>query len=414
MKLNRWKALDKVSRLFLLTVIVPTALATLYFGFLASDVYVSQTQFVVRSPDKPATSGLGVLLKSVGFSNAGDEIFATQDYVQSRDALRTLNRKNAVRVAYTRPGVSVFDRFNPLGWNGSFEDLFNYYRGKVGVEHDATSSITTLSVQAFTAEDAYRFNKQLLEQAEGLVNRLNTRGQTDLVEYAQRETKEAEQAGLRASQEQARYRDQRGVIDPEREATVQLQMVSKLQDELIGARTQLVQLRALAPENPQIPLLETRVAALTREIDVALGRVTGARSSLSSTAVRYQRLQLEREFADKQLSSATTSLEGARYDLQQLLGAVDEEVVLADRAGDARGVHFLKGVGADQGARHLPGDRHHGYRVQLGIRNGGHEVGRAGAGRGHADCGLARRACPALGDKARALFVAREHMGDLC
>jgi capsular polysaccharide transport system permease protein len=80
---------------------------------------------------------------------------------------------------------------------------------------------------------------------------------------------------------------------------VQLQMVSKLQDELIGARTQLSQLRALAPENPQIPLLETRIAALTREIGGALGQVTGARGSLSATAVRYQRLELEREFADR-------------------------------------------------------------------------------------------------------------------
>lgn len=343
MKLNRWKALDKINRLFLLTVIVPTALAALYFGFLASDVYVSQTQFVVRSPDKPATSGLGVLLKSVGFSNAGDEIFATQDYVQSRDALRTLNRKEAVRVAYTRPGVSMFDRFNPLGWNGSFEDLFDYYRDKVRVEHDATSSITTLSVKAFTAEDAFRFNKQLLEQAEGLVNRLNTRGQTDLVEYAQRETKEAEQAGLRASQEQARYRDQRGVIDPEREATVQLQMVSKLQDELIGARTQLVQLRALAPENPQIPLLETRVTALTREIDVALGRVTGARSSLSSTAVRYQRLQLEREFADKRLSAALTSLQDARNEARRQQAYV-ERIVQPSLPDEAQQPRRLRGI----------------------------------------------------------------------
>lgn len=335
--------LKRINILFLLTVVIPTALATVYFGALASDIYISQSQFVVRSPDKPATSGLGVLLKSVGFSNAGDEIFATQDYVMSRDALRSLNRGDAVERAYTRRGISIFDRFNALGGDGSFEDLYDYYLDKVSLDHDATSSITTLSVKAFTPQEALHFNKQLLAQSEALVNRLNTRGQNDLVEYARRETQEAEQAGLRAAQELARYRDQRGVIDPERQATVQLQLVSKLQDELIGARTQLLQLQALAPENPQIPLLETRIGALTREIDVALGQVTGGRSSLSATAVRYQRLQLEQEFAERRLTAALTSLQEARNEARRQQAYV-ERIVQPSLPDEAQQPRRLRGI----------------------------------------------------------------------
>lgn len=312
-----WIRMKRVNWLFVGIVVLPTFLATIYYGLLASDVYVSESQFVVRSPDKPAASGLGILLKSVGFSNAGDEIFASQDYVLSRDALRELNHRDAVRIAYSNPSISIFDRFNPLGWNKSFEDLYKFYKKQIGIEHDAASSITTLSVKAYSARDAQRFNEQLLLQAEDLVNRLNSRGQNDLVAYAKRETDEAEAAGLRASRELARYRNQRGVIDPEKQAAVQLQMVSKLQDELIGARTQLAQLRALAPENPQIPALESRILSLTREISVALGRVTGGNSSLSGSAVAYQRLELEREFAAKRLGAALSSLQEARNEARR-------------------------------------------------------------------------------------------------
>ncbi|HET9396125.1 MAG TPA: hypothetical protein VFO36_08720, partial [Nitrospiraceae bacterium] len=109
-KARRW--LRRLNPLFLATVVVPTIAATIYFGLLASDVYVSQSQFVVRSPDKPATTGLGVLLKSVGFSNAGDEIFITHDFVKSRDALKSLNERGQVERAYGSPSVSVFDRYN--------------------------------------------------------------------------------------------------------------------------------------------------------------------------------------------------------------------------------------------------------------------------------------------------------------
>lgn len=332
------RVLRRANPLFLATVVVPTIAATLYFGLLASDVYVSQSQFVVRSPDKPAASGLGVLLKSVGFSNAGDEIFITQDFVKSRDALRSLNENGEVRKAFGNPNVSVFDRFNPFGWNGSFEDLYDYYTGKIGVEHNTTSSITTLTVRAFDPQDAKRMNGQLLDLAEGLVNRLNTRGEVDLLGYAQREAREAEAEARRASQALAAFRNTQGIVDPERQATVQLQLVSKLQDEVIGARLQLQQLQALAPENPQIPLLRTRIAGLSRQIEAELGRAAGGRRSLSASAVQYQRLALDREYADKRLTAALASLQEARNEARRKQAYVERIVQpsLPDEAQEPR------------------------------------------------------------------------------
>ena len=340
---KRAKTFGGANWLFLLTVLLPTALAILYFGLFASDVYVSESRFVVRSPDKPASSGLGVLLKSAGFSNAGDEIFAAHDYVRSRDALRDLNRENAVAIAYGKSGISIFDRFNPLGLNGSFEDLYDYYLGKVRVDYATTSSITTLTVRAFSSQDAQRFNLQLLERSEELVNRLNNRGRTDLIQYATQEVVEAKIAAREAAITLARFRNARGILDPEKQATIQLQMVSKLQDELIGARTQLQQLRAMAPENPQIPILETRINSLSREIDVQLGLVAGNRQSLSATAAQYQRLELEREFADRRLAAAMNSFEEARNEARRKQAYV-ERIVQPSLPDEAQEPRRLRGI----------------------------------------------------------------------
>ena len=332
-----------MDRLFLLTVVVPTALAVLYFGLFASDVYVSESRFVVRSPDKPATSGLGVLLKSAGFSNAGDEIFAAHEFVQSRDALKELNRDNAVARAFGNSNVSIFDRFNPLGLSGSFEDLYKYFRGKVTVDYATTSSITTLTVRAYSPQDAQKFNRQLLERSEELVNRLNTRGRSDLVQFATEEVVQAKMAAREAALSLARFRNARGIIDPEKQATLQLQMVSKLQDELIGARTQLQQLRAMAPENPQIPILEVRINSLSREIDEQLGLVAGSRRSLSATAAQYQRFELEREFADRRLAAAMNSLEEARNEARRKQAYV-ERIVQPSLPDEAQEPRRLRGI----------------------------------------------------------------------
>ena len=335
--------LGRANPLFLTTVVVPTLVATIYFGLLASDVYISQSQFVVRSPDKPAASGLGILLKSVGFSNAGDEIFITHDYVKSRDALRSLNQDGAVVKAYGNPTISVIDRFNPFGWSGSFEDLYGYYTKKVGIEHNSTSSITTLTVKAFTAEDARRMNRQLLDLSEALVNRLNNRGEFDLLGFAQREAREAEAQARRASQALAGFRNRQGIIDPERQATVQLQLVSKLQDELIGARLQLQQLQTLAPENPQIPMLRTRIAGLARQIDSEIGRVAGAQGSLSASAVQYQRLALDREYADRRLTAALASLQEARNEARRKQAYV-ERIVQPNLPDEAQQPRRFRGI----------------------------------------------------------------------
>ena len=340
---TKTKLFSRVDRLFLLTVVAPTALAVLYFGLFASDVYISESRFVVRSPDKPATSGLGVLLKSAGFSNAGDEIFAAHEFVQSRDALKELNRDNAVVRAFGNSNISIFDRFNPLGLSGSFEDLYDYFRGKVTVDYATTSSITTLTVRAYNPQDAQKFNRLLLERSEELVNRLNTRGRSDLVQFATEEVVQAKMAAREAALSLARFRNARGIIDPEKQATLQLQMVSKLQDELIGARTQLQQLRAMAPENPQIPILEVRINSLSREIDEQLGLVAGSRRSLSATAAQYQRFELEREFADRRLAAAMNSLEEARNEARRKQAYV-ERIVQPSLPDEAKEPRRLRGI----------------------------------------------------------------------
>lgn len=342
------KPLGKLANLgwlFLITVVVPTVLAILYFGFLASDVYISQSTFVVKSPDKQSASGLGILLKSAGFTNAGEEVFAAQEYVLSRDALGALNKDRAFARAYSDPSISLFDRFSPSAAEGSFEDLYRYYQGKVTVEHDSTKSVTQLTVRAYSPAAAQRFNKELLGLAEMTVNRLNTRGREDLVRYAQAEVEEAEEKSRRAALALSVYRNREGVVDPERQAEVQMEMVAKLQDELIATEAQLTQLRSFTPQNPQIPAFEKRVEGLKAEIAEQMGKMAGGRRSLSSAAAQYQRLLLAAEFAEKQLAGAMASLQEARNEARRKQAYL-ETIVQPNLPDDALEPRRLRSIAA--------------------------------------------------------------------
>lgn len=316
----------KANPLFLVTVVMPTFLAILYFGFFASDIYISESRFTVRSPEKSTPTGLGALFKSTGFGNSGDEIYAAQDYVDSRDALKALNRDAAFAKAYSASSISAFDRFGGMGWGTSFEDLYKYYKKKVDVKYETSSSIATLTVRAYTPQDARRFNERLLEMAEATVNTLNERGRRDLIRFAQREVTEAKNKSQEAALALSSYRNAVGVVDPEKQATVQIQMISKLQDELIATRTQLTETRTVSPQNPQIEVLEARASSLSNEIDKQLGLVAGSSRSLSSRAAQYQRVLLENQFADKQLASAMAALDDARNEANRKQAYVERVV----------------------------------------------------------------------------------------
>lgn len=336
-------ALGQLGPLFWLTVVVPTLIATLYFGFFASDVYISESRYVVRSPEKPQKGGLGMLLGSAGFSSASDEVQAAQGFIESRDALRAINKGEFAKNVWGSDSVSIFDRFNPLGWSGSFEDLYQYYGGKVAAQYDAQTGITTLTARAFRPQDAQSINARLLERSEQLVNELNSRGSEDLVRYAEREVEDAKAQASAAALELAAYRDRKGVIDPERQATVQLQMISKLQDELIGARMQLLQLSRVAAQNPQIPVLKVRIAGLEDAVEEQLGAIAGSDGSLSETAAQYQRLQVQREFADRQLGMSLAALQDARNEARRQIAYV-ERVAQPSLPDDALEPRRLRGI----------------------------------------------------------------------
>lgn len=304
---------------FVVTVLVPTSLALIYYGLIASDVFISESRFVVRSPQRQQSSSvLGAIFSGAGFTRSQDDAFSVHDFIVSRDALSELDKKLQVRKAYTNSNVDFLSRFPGMLGDDSFESLHKYYGKQVSVVHDSTSNISTLRVSAFNAQQSHAINELLLVMGERLINETNDRGRQDLVKYAQAEVAVAEGKTKAASLALAGYRNQRSVFDPDRQSAIQLQQVSKLQDELISTKMQLAQVRALTPDNPQVPVLQKRSEALQREMDAEMAKVAGGGSnSLTSKAAEFERLTLERAFADRQLASAMGSLESARNEARR-------------------------------------------------------------------------------------------------
>jgi capsular polysaccharide transport system permease protein len=239
------------------------------------------------------------------------------DYILSRDALKELDEKLNVRQAFSSHGADLIDRFPGLSWDKSLEAFYRYWGKHVGVDYDASSSISILTVRAFSAEDAYKINNLLLDMSERLVNTLNDRSRRDLIEFADNEVKIASDKAKDASLALLNYRSSQAVFEPDKQAAIQLQSVAKIQEELISTEAELAQLRKLSPSNPQIGALATRADTLREAIAAEASKVTSARGSFSAHAPDFERLTLDVAFADKQLGIALAELESARAEAQQ-------------------------------------------------------------------------------------------------
>jgi len=310
--------LKRIDKLFLWMVVVPTALAAVYYGVIATDVYVSESRFMVRSPQKPMAIGaLGGLLQGSGLGRALDDQQAVHDFILSRDALKELNDEFNLDKKFREKHIDIFNRFAALDWDDSFEGLLKYYRRRVSAELDPKSSISVLTVRVFNSEDAKAINERLLTMSEKLVNEMSERSRQDIVRFAASEVKIAEKRAKDAALAVAAFRHEKSVVDPEKQSAFQLQQLGKLQEEFIATKTLIAQVRSVSPDNSQIMTLNTRQKALQREIDDEIARISGRGSSLINKATGYMQVALEREFAEKQLATVLMLLETARNDAQR-------------------------------------------------------------------------------------------------
>lgn len=301
-------------RWLLLFVVVPTVLSAIYFGLIASDVYVSQSRFVIKAPGQksmPATS-LANLIQTSGLTGGEQETKEILDYIRSRDALAQLQRQLHFSERYQNVGADFLSRFPAPFKSPTFENLFKYYSTVVQASSDTDSGVAVLEVRAFRPADARDINSRLLQLSEALVNRLNDRAERKAVAEAEKRVGDAQARVRKARIALAAFRNEEALIDPAKQASGVLDISNRLTSEHAALQAQLELMERLTPANPSIPALGARLSALNAEIAAQNARVVGTSTGIASKVGGYENLLAEQEFAQQMLTAASAALEQAR------------------------------------------------------------------------------------------------------
>ena len=302
-------------RSFLLIVGIPALSAAIYYGLIASDIFVSEAKYAIRTSESTPSAGLfAEFLGPNAASSAGADANIVRDYILSRDMLAQLDVRLNLRFHYSSKEVDWLAR---LPEDDSEEDFLEYYRDMVAV--DAGTDITSLQVKAFRPEIAQETATAIIELSEQLVNRLSVRIINDTLRFARKEFALAEARVRQSSVALTDFRKETQLIDPTLETSSVLGIVTGLETQLAEARTELLEIESyMQPQSARVKSLRTRVAALIRQVENERHRLANeSDTDLTRLLYGYEPLILEQRLAEQLYASALSSLEVARTEAQR-------------------------------------------------------------------------------------------------
>lgn len=320
----------------LLLVVLPTLLTSGYFGLIAADRYTAEARFVVHKPNSPSrgpAQSLSIEEGPKGFG--GDDSYAVRDFLQSRDALALLLAKADFRSVVAQGGIDWPWRFPSPITGHTDEDLYQLYKSFVTVDYDSGTGLTQLHVQAFQPEAAKRIALVLMEGGEALLTRMGERARSDTIRVAEAEVARTKQVAAAEQERVTAFRDRESVIDPTQISKAVLGTIAALSLELVNTRAEIDVMGQAQPNSPQLPLYRSRVTALQQQIDHERAALAGDDRSLAPRIAEYERLTLQRSFAERNFVSALSQLEAARLDARRQQEYL-EAVVQPHAADEAR------------------------------------------------------------------------------
>ena len=311
-----WPAVSAIA-----AILVPTLLAAVYYLLIATDQYVSEARFSVRSNEAQVADALGMLTGMPRATVVSDS-YIVADYIESREMVAELERRLPLRDIFSDARADFLMRLDP---ETTEEGMVAYWQDFVSVLFDTTKSTIELQVRAFDPVHAQRITAEIVNVVRTLVNEISAQSRRDAVQFAAAEVARSELRVRGARQDMLAFRTEHNEFDPAQTASATLGRVAQLETERSQLKSQLASIDGyLSDDAPSVQMLQSKIGALEEEIarveneistegtDSRSGAAPGASDALAGVLVEYQELLLNQQFAETAYTAALASLERAR------------------------------------------------------------------------------------------------------
>ncbi len=304
---------------FVFGVIGPMIVAAWYLWMIAVDQYASTVAFSVRKEEiNSAVELLGGITNLSGTTSSDTDIL--YEFLQSQDLVAQIDSEVDLRALWSKP---VFDPVYGYTAPGTIEDLTHHWARLVNIFYDSGTGLIELRVQAFAPADATRIATAIYLASTDMINELSAVAREDSIRYSRDELNVAVERLKEARAAVTQFRNRTQIIDPIIDLQSQASLLGSLQAQLAEARIEVDLLRETTRAgDPRMEQAERRVRVTEDRIveerrKMGIGDGTEQGQVYANLVGEYERLQVDRQFAEQTYTSALATYDAALAEAQR-------------------------------------------------------------------------------------------------
>ncbi|MBD0866148.1 MAG: sugar transporter [Rhodobacteraceae bacterium] len=286
----------------------------------AMDQYASTLGFTVRREEAPAATDILTNLTGLsGASSADSDIL--YEFIQSQELVRKVDERLDLRSLYAA-------HYNQDFWFGlkpdaTIEELTSHWHRMVRVSYEPGSGLISLQALAFTAGDATAIAQAIYAESLNMINQLSAIARADVTRYAEEDLNQAVERLVVARQAITDFRSRTQIADPQSDIQVQMGLLTTLQQELATELINYDLLQETTRESdPRITEAKRRIDAIRALIDAerkkfGVGGQGPGGEDYATLISEFERLTVDREFAEQTYVAALAAFDSARAEAQR-------------------------------------------------------------------------------------------------
>lgn len=308
----------------LLVVVLPLLVVAGYLYSIAEDQYASTTGFTVRQQEGgSASSFLGGLAGIAGAGGSSDTDIL-YEFIQSQDIVKRIDAKLDLRAHYSKFWET--DKVFSIQPDADIEDLQWFWTRIVRISYDKSASMIEIRVLAFDPNYARSVAQEIVAESQAMINALSATARADSTRYAQADLEEALSRLKMVREQLTSFRTRTRIVDPNADIQARMGVMNNLQQQLAEALISYdLLLENSRPGDPRLEQAAQRTQVIRSRISGERDAFAGGGDDIGAVGDDYpslisefERLTVDREYAEETYRAALAALDAARAQAARL------------------------------------------------------------------------------------------------
>lgn len=293
-------------------VFLPTIAASYYFYVIATPMFGTHSQMVIKQAESSRSGGLGSLFQGTGLATQTDST-TVQSYMTSLEAFIRLDKDHGFTEHFSDPNIDSVQR---LANDATRDDAYDVFLDHVQIGYDPTEGFLKMEVIAANPSKSQEFSEALIGYAEEQINQQTQRVREDQMSGAQEAYAGAETRRVNALKELVRIQEEVQQSDPIAQSAALQQRITTLEIRLDDGRLNLASLLENSrPNSASLNATESEIRRLENQIGLLRSELSGGNGgSLVSNNARLRQAEENYVFQVANVQATLIQVDTARIE----------------------------------------------------------------------------------------------------